>query len=159
MVLLWKKRLSSFLQSKKAKKRGRTELYHNDMILQLILQRWRIISLWYRTIIERSETRRIIALLFAASFKKEDIGGVLCFKKRKETLRDTTYKKNCALSRCFRCYLLVVVSCELLRLRITGIEPISSAWKADNLPLIYIRIRMSYITTIWFFNVEQFVVI
>ena len=24
-------------------------------------------------------------------------------------------------------------------MRITGIEPISSAWKADNLPLIYIR--------------------
>ena len=25
-------------------------------------------------------------------------------------------------------------------MRITGIEPISPAWKADNLPLIYIRI-------------------
>lgn len=28
----------------------------------------------------------------------------------------------------------------LLNLRIRGIEPISSAWKADNLPLIYIRL-------------------
>lgn len=28
---------------------------------------------------------------------------------------------------------------SLLNLRIRGIEPISPAWKADNLPLIYIR--------------------
>ena len=32
----------------------------------------------------------------------------------------------------------------LWTLRITGIEPISPAWKADNLPLIYIRIFVSH---------------
>ena len=29
-----------------------------------------------------------------------------------------------------------------VKMRITGIEPISSAWKADNLPLIYIRLNL-----------------
>ena len=33
----------------------------------------------------------------------------------------------------------MAIPCPTRQLRITGIEPISSAWKADGLPLIYIR--------------------
>ena len=33
----------------------------------------------------------------------------------------------------------MAIPCPTCQLRITGIEPISSAWKADGLPLIYIR--------------------
>lgn len=34
----------------------------------------------------------------------------------------------------------MAIPCPTCQLRITGIEPISSAWKADGLPLIYIRL-------------------